>query len=83
VIEILETSPDHHLLSAVKRLQTLGFRLALDDFTMSPEWNVFIPCINVIKFDVQKILQKKLISILTGTANFYAIPYCWRRKSKV
>lgn len=55
VIEILETSsPDHHLLSAVKRLQTLGFRLALDDFTMSPEWNVFIPYINVIKFDVQK-----------------------------
>lgn len=55
VIEILETStPDHKLLIAVKRLHTLGFRLALDDFTMSPEWDAFIPYINVIKFDVQK-----------------------------
>ncbi|WP_437887638.1 EAL and HDOD domain-containing protein [Phytobacter sp. V91] len=61
VIEILETSePDHHLLSTVKRLQTLGFRLALDDFTMSPDWDVFIPWINVIKFDVQKNSQQEI-----------------------
>lgn len=61
VIEILETSkPDIQLLATVKRLQTLGFRLALDDFTMSSEWDAFIPYINVIKFDVQKNTQQEI-----------------------
>ncbi|MGK9175330.1 EAL domain-containing protein [Yokenella regensburgei] len=65
VIEILETaSPDQQLLSAVKRLHSLGFRLALDDFTMSPEWDIFIPYVNVIKFDVQKNTQQEIGSYL-------------------
>lgn len=46
IIEILETaSPDHRLLETVKRMQTQGFRIALDDFSLSSEWDAFIPYI--------------------------------------
>lgn len=55
VIEILETSnPDQQLLETVKRMQTQGFRMALDDFSLGDEWDVFLPYIDIIKFDIQK-----------------------------
>lgn len=55
VIEILETAePNRALLETVKRLQTMGFRLALDDFSLSDAWDPFLPWVNIIKFDVQK-----------------------------
>ncbi len=44
VIEILEDSPpDDALLEKVKQLHKLGYQLALDDFTMSPDWERFLP----------------------------------------
>ncbi|QTF10844.1 EAL domain-containing protein [Brenneria izadpanahii] len=54
VIEILENAePDDHLLQSVQRLHHDGFRIALDDFSLSSEWDRFIPYINFIKFDVR------------------------------
>ncbi|MFT8209917.1 MAG: EAL and HDOD domain-containing protein [Symbiopectobacterium sp.] len=50
VLEIL--APDDTLLAAVKRLKKRGFKLALDDFLMAPEWNRFLPYIDVLKFDL-------------------------------
>lgn len=53
VIEILETAvPDDDLLVTVTRLKEKGFKLALDDFTMAPEWHRFLPVIDIIKFDL-------------------------------
>lgn len=55
VIEILEdASPDRSLLEAVKRMHTLGFRVALDDFSPGNEWDAFIPYVDVIKFDIRR-----------------------------
>ncbi|MEH0834187.1 EAL and HDOD domain-containing protein [Pectobacterium cacticida] len=55
VIEILENAvPDNALLSAVKKLKRKGFKIALDDFSMSPEWDRFLPYIDVIKFDLHR-----------------------------
>ncbi len=54
VIEILEDSPpDDALLEKVKQLHKLGYQLALDDFTMSPDWERFLPFIHIIKFDLR------------------------------
>lgn len=54
VIEILENAePDDHLLKAIKRLHHNGFRIALDDFSLSAEWDRFIPYITLIKFDIR------------------------------
>jgi len=54
VIEILEdSSPDDALLEKVKQLHQLGYRLALDDFTLSPDWERFLPFIHIIKFDLR------------------------------
>ncbi|WP_322864475.1 EAL and HDOD domain-containing protein [Aeromonas allosaccharophila] len=63
VIEILEDSPpDDALLEKVKQLHTLGYQLALDDFTMSPDWERFLPFIHIIKFDLRatSLLQIKV-----------------------
>ncbi|OSN09912.1 diguanylate phosphodiesterase [Lonsdalea iberica] len=55
VIEILENStPDEELFAAVKRLKRKGFTLALDDFSMDPIWDRFLPYVDIIKFDLQQ-----------------------------
>ncbi|TCB91767.1 EAL and HDOD domain-containing protein [Enterobacter wuhouensis] len=54
VIEILEDAvPGAELLQAVKEMSARGYRFALDDFTLAPEWDVFLPYISILKFDVQ------------------------------
>lgn len=54
VIEILEDAvPGAELLQAVKEMCARGYRFALDDFTLAPEWDVFLPYISILKFDVQ------------------------------
>lgn len=63
VIEILEDAPpDDALLDKVKQLHKLGYQLALDDFTMSPDWERFLPFIHIIKFDLRDtpLLQIKV-----------------------
>ncbi|MEH0885676.1 HDOD domain-containing protein [Enterobacter sp. UNJFSC 003] len=54
VIEILEDAiPGEELLQAVKEMNAHGYRFALDDFTLAPEWDVFLPYISILKFDVR------------------------------
>lgn len=54
VIEILEDAiPGDELLQAVKEMHANGYCFALDDFTLAPEWDVFLPYISILKFDVQ------------------------------
>ncbi|WGV98300.1 EAL domain-containing protein [Vibrio sp. YMD68] len=56
VVEILETcEPTSDLLFAIKKLKKRGYKIALDDFVPSPAWRVFLPFIDVIKFDIQAI----------------------------
>ncbi|ENY72230.1 sensory box/GGDEF family protein [Aeromonas diversa CDC 2478-85] len=54
IIEILEdTAPDEALLQKVIELKGLGYHLALDDFTLDPGWEPFLPYIELIKFDLR------------------------------
>ncbi|PWC20638.1 diguanylate phosphodiesterase [Brenneria roseae subsp. roseae] len=55
VIEILESAtPDNELFNAIKKMKKKGFRFALDDFTMGPDWNRFLPYVDIIKFDLKR-----------------------------
>ncbi|MCL6745800.1 MULTISPECIES: EAL domain-containing protein [Kosakonia] len=61
VIEILENAePDLKLLETVKRMHTLGFRIALDDFEPGNQWEAFMPYVNVIKFDIRRSQHKEI-----------------------
>ena len=54
VIEILEDAvPGAELLQAVREMNAHGYQFALDDFTLAPEWDVFLPFISILKFDVR------------------------------
>jgi EAL and modified HD-GYP domain-containing signal transduction protein len=54
VIEILEDAvPGAELLQAVREMNAHGYQFALDDFTLAPEWDVFLPYISILKFDVR------------------------------
>ncbi|PJC87632.1 histidine kinase [Vibrio sp. HA2012] len=56
VIEILETSiPSDELLKEIKSLKSKGYKVALDDFIPSPEWNRFLPYVDIIKLDIHQV----------------------------
>lgn len=53
VIEILENVEiDDTLVKGVRKLNGQGYRIALDDFVIKPEWEALIPYTNIIKIDV-------------------------------
>lgn len=52
--EILEhATPGDALYCACQKLAENGYRLALDDFEYTPDWNRFFKYIRLIKFDIQ------------------------------
>ena len=55
VIEILETAtPDEGLLTSIKKLKKLGFKVALDDHIPSKEWEKFLPWVDFVKMDLRQ-----------------------------
>ena len=67
VIEILEDAePDDALLEKVIQLYGLGYRLALDDFTMVSDWDRFLPYIHIIKFDLRSTPQPCICLLYTS-----------------
>ncbi|MHA0954468.1 EAL and HDOD domain-containing protein [Enterobacter ludwigii] len=66
VIEILEDAdPGEALLQAVREMYEHGYCFALDDFTLAPEWDVFLPYISIIKFDVQNYTLAQIKNYLS------------------
>lgn len=56
VIEVLETcQPTDELLEAIRQLHREGYVIALDDFTLSPEWRRFLPYVHIVKLDVMAL----------------------------
>lgn len=59
VLEISEpTRPTPELLARCRKLRAYGFRLALDDFELTPESKPFLEIASFIKLDVQKLREK-------------------------
>lgn len=53
VIEVLETVlVDHAIVENLRELSQLGYTIALDDFTLSPEWLPLLDIADIIKLDV-------------------------------
>lgn len=68
--EILEDAePDEQLLESVKRLKHKGYRLALDDFTLDPRWEIFLPYIDVIKFDFRLTSHEDIAAYIAQHKN--------------
>ncbi|MGF1699801.1 HDOD domain-containing protein [Photobacterium makurazakiensis] len=56
VIEVLEScEPDDELFLAIRRLNKLGYLIALDDFDMDKRWQRFLPYVHIIKLDLMTI----------------------------
>jgi EAL and modified HD-GYP domain-containing signal transduction protein len=45
--------PGEELLAGRQRDECARLSFALDDFTLAPEWDVFLPYISILKFDVR------------------------------
>lgn len=53
VVEVLETCiPNDELFEAIKEISRSGYLIALDDFVYSPEWERFLPFVQIIKLDI-------------------------------
>ncbi|MBR9789666.1 MAG: EAL domain-containing protein [Vibrionaceae bacterium] len=53
VVEVLETcQPTDELFEAIRELYQEGYLLALDDFTLTPEWRRFLPYVHIVKLDI-------------------------------
>ncbi|MBE3666812.1 histidine kinase [Vibrio navarrensis] len=56
VVEVLETcQPTDELLEAIRELHREGYVIALDDFTLMPEWRRFLPFVHIVKLDVMAL----------------------------
>ncbi|OCH14401.1 MULTISPECIES: EAL and HDOD domain-containing protein [unclassified Aliivibrio] len=56
VVEVLETCiPNDELFSAIKHLHRMGYIIALDDFSLDPEWDRFLPYSHIVKLDIMQL----------------------------
>ncbi len=66
VIEILETcQPNDELYEAVKKLSQSGYLMALDDFVYTPEWERFLPFVQIVKLDIMAMGIEEACTLVT------------------
>ena len=62
VLEVLETmTPSDDLYDRCKEWKAMGYRLALDDFVYSPEWEPYLDLVSFVKLDVKQLDNEALI----------------------
>ncbi|MFC3094855.1 EAL domain-containing protein [Alteromonas sediminis] len=68
IVEIVETvNVDPELIKACKHIRGLGYKLALDDYDGSGQWDAFLPFTSIIKFEVDAfddVLMESMVSDL-------------------
>lgn len=66
VLELLEdVTPTADIIEGVKRLKSQGYRIALDDFQYSPEFDELLPLVDFIKLDVLELGDEGILRELT------------------
>ncbi len=56
VVEVLESCPPNdELFAALQELHHRGYHVALDDFVYTPQWERFLPLVQIIKIDIQQV----------------------------
>lgn len=62
VIELLEDiTVDNTLIDSVRRFVKAGYRVALDDFIYSPEYDPIIKMAHIVKLDLMNMTEEQLI----------------------
>ncbi|HCG6696484.1 EAL and HDOD domain-containing protein [Vibrio parahaemolyticus] len=65
VVEVLETcQPTDDLLDAIRELYREGYLIALDDFTLTPEWRRFLPYVHIVKLDIMAMGLEKACELV-------------------
>lgn len=65
IIEVLETvGPTDEIFEWIKGLHKNKYKIALDDFIYTPEWDRFFPFIKLIKIDIQETPVDEAIEVL-------------------
>jgi EAL and modified HD-GYP domain-containing signal transduction protein len=65
VLEILEdVTVDDELIAACRELHGLGYRLALDDFDFSENWEKLLPYVTYIKLDFRTSTRKQRADLM-------------------
>lgn len=73
VLEVLEDiPPSEEVVAGVKRLKKKGYKIALDDFQYSPEYDELLRLADFVKIDVIKLTTKEIISELKKLKSFNA-----------
>lgn len=61
VIEITETvDVNEELVEACKHIHAQGYRLALDDYDLEEKWQVLLPLISIVKFDITTVTDDQI-----------------------
>ena len=71
VVEVLETvRPTKAVYAQLEALAAEGYKIALDDFVHSPQWEPFYKLCAIIKIDIQFISEEQLNAILDVKKRF-------------
>lgn len=71
VVEVLEdVRPTEDVLKALRRLKSLGYTIALDDYIGNPEHQPFLELADIIKVDVLGLSSREIIKIGQYLQNF-------------
>lgn len=61
VIEITETvDVSDDLVEACQQINAQGYRLALDDYDLEEKWQVLLPLISIVKFDITTVTDEQI-----------------------
>ncbi|MCP4864062.1 MAG: EAL domain-containing protein [Pseudomonadota bacterium] len=61
VIEITETvDVSDDLVEACEQINAQGYRLALDDYDLEEKWQVLLPLISIVKFDITTVTDQQI-----------------------
>ncbi len=65
VLEILETSTiDDNAVSIIKEFKSKGFKIALDDFSYTEEWEPLLPLSDYVKLDAKQYSKTEMKEML-------------------
>ena len=74
VLEILETvAIDQALVKAVVRLHKHGYKIALDDFVYSPDWDPLLKIADYVKIDLRQHAAEELSRVVEQLPGFQGV----------
>lgn len=71
VLEVLEhIKPSQKVIEGIKRLKKRGYKIALDDFKYSPEYDQLLPLTDFVKLDVIGLTIEEIVGEIKNLKNY-------------